>query len=140
MPASATGLKDLITTAVDNGSFATLATALQTAGLVDALKGDGPFTVFAPTDAAFAKLPAGTVEGLLRDVPKLKSVLTYHVVAGKYLSADVKSRMTLKTLEGHSVTLDPSNGMKVDEATVIMPDVQCSNGIIHVIDAVLLPS
>ena len=140
MPASATGLKDLITTALDNGSFTTLATALQAAGLVDALKGDGPFTVFAPTDAAFAKLPAGTVEGLLRDIPKLKSVLMYHVVAGTYMSAEVRSKMTLKTLEGHSVNLDPTNGVKVDEAKVIMPDVQCTNGVIHVIDTVLLPA
>jgi uncharacterized surface protein with fasciclin (FAS1) repeats len=139
MPMSATEPKDIVTTAIDDGSFATLATAMQAAGLIDALKGNGPFTVFAPTDAAFAKLPDGTVESLLCDIPRLKAVLMYHVVAGKYMSADVKGKTTLKTLEGRSITLDPSNGVKVGEATVVMPDVQCTNGIIHVIDAVLLP-
>lgn len=140
MPASATGLKDIVNTASDNGSFATLVAALQTAGLVDALKGEGPFTVFAPTDAAFAKMPPGTVQGLLGDIPKLKAVLTYHVVAGTYMSADVKTKTALTTLEGRSITLDPSNGVRVGEANVIVPDVQCTNGIIHVIDAVVLPA
>ncbi len=140
MPASATGLRDIVTTAVENGSFTTLAAALQAAGLVEALKGEGPFTVFAPVDAAFAKLPAGTVDGLLADIPKLKAILTYHVVAGKYLSTDIKAKTSLKTLEGHSITVDPSNGVKVGDANVVMPDVQCTNGVIHVIDAVLLPA
>ena len=140
MPTSATQLEDIVTTAAENGSFTTLAAALQAAGLIDALKADGPFTVFAPTDDAFAKLPPGTVEGLLTDVPKLKAVLAYHVIAGAYMSADVKVKTTLKTLEGSSVTVDPSNGVRVGEATVIMPDVRCTNGVIHAIDAVLLPA
>ena len=140
MPTSATQLKDIVTTAADNRSFKTLAAALEAAGLIDALRGDGPFTVFAPTDDAFAKLPAGTVEGLLADIPKLKAVLTGHVIPGAYMSSDIKVKTTLKTLEGNSVTVDPSNGVRVGQATVVVPDVRCTNGVIHVIDAVLLPA
>lgn len=136
----ATGLKDIVDTAVAAGSFSTLATALKAASLVDALKGSGPFTVFAPADSAFAKLPAGTVEGLLKDIPKLKSILTYHVVAGKYLSSDVKGRTDLKTLQGQTVMIDPANGVKVNGAKVVQADIECANGVIHVIDSVILPA
>ncbi|HME81126.1 MAG TPA: fasciclin domain-containing protein [Candidatus Eremiobacteraceae bacterium] len=136
-----TGLKDIVDTAVDAGSFNTLAAAVGAAGLVDALKGPGPYTVFAPTDAAFAKLPAGTVDALLKDIPKLKSILTYHVVANKYMSSDVRAKTTLKTLQGQSIVLEPvSGGIKVNDAHVTQADIECSNGVIHVIDAVILPA
>jgi uncharacterized surface protein with fasciclin (FAS1) repeats len=137
----AIGLKDIVDTAVDAGSFKTLATALGAAGLVDALKGPGPFTVFAPTDAAFAKLPAGTFEALLKDIPKLKSILTYHVVSGKYMSTDVKAKTALKTLQGQDIVVAPfDGGVKVNNARVTQADIACSNGVIHVIDAVVLPA
>jgi uncharacterized surface protein with fasciclin (FAS1) repeats len=137
----ATGLHDIVETAVAAGSFSTLAAALKAAGLVDALKGPGPFTVFAPNDDAFAKLPAGTVDGLLKDIPKLTAILRYHVVSGMYASSDVKAKTVLKTLQGETVTLEPShNAVKVNDATVIQPDVRASNGIIHVIDRVIVPA
>lgn len=136
----AIGLKDIVDTAVDAGSFKTLAAALGTTGLVDALKGPGPFTVFAPTDAAFAKLPTKAVDALLKDIPKLKSILTYHVANGTYKSSDVKARTRLKTLQGEEIVLDPSaGGVKVNDAHVTQADIACSNGVIHVLDAVLLP-
>lgn len=135
-----TAKKDIVDTAVAAGSFKTLATALEAAGLVDTLKGAGPFTVFAPTDAAFAKLPAGTVEGLLKDKAKLTSILTYHVVPGKVMAADVVKLDGAKTVNGQSVAIKVVDGkVMVDNATVTQADVGASNGVIHVIDTVLLP-
>jgi uncharacterized surface protein with fasciclin (FAS1) repeats len=131
--------KDIVDTAVAAGSFKTLATALQAAGLVETLKGAGPFTVFAPTDEAFAKLPAGTLEGLLKDKAKLTAILTYHVVSGKVMAADVVKLKSAKTVQGGSVTIDATKGVKVDGANVVKTDIACSNGVIHVIDAVILP-
>lgn len=131
--------KDIVDTAVAAGSFNTLAKALTTAGLVDTLKGSGPFTVFAPTDEAFAKLPAGALEALLKDKAKLTSVLTYHVVPGKVMAADVAKLKSAKTVQGTSVTIDTMNGVKIDGASVVKTDIACSNGVIHVIDTVILP-
>jgi uncharacterized surface protein with fasciclin (FAS1) repeats len=132
--------KDIVDTAVAAGSFKTLAAALDAAGLVETLKGAGPFTVFAPTDEAFAKLPAGTVEGLLKDKAKLTAILTYHVVAGKVEAADVVKLDSAKTVNGQSVTIKVVDGkVHVDNATVTAADVQASNGVIHVIDTVLIP-
>lgn len=133
-------MADIVDTAVNAGSFSTLVAAVKAAGLVETLKGAGPFTVFAPTDEAFAKLPAGTVEGLLKDLPKLKKILTYHVVSGKVMAADVVKLKSAKTVEGSEVKIDASNGVKVNDATVITPDVAADNGVIHVIDTVLLPA
>jgi len=130
---------DIVDTAVKAGSFKTLAAALKAADLVDTLKGKGPFTVFAPTDEAFAKLPAGTVEALLKDKKKLTAILTYHVVPGKVLAADVVKVSSAKTVNGQEVKIDASKGVKVDGATVVKADILCSNGVIHVIDAVILP-
>ena len=130
---------DVIDIAVADGRFTVLAKALQAAGLIDTLKGAGPFTVFAPTDAAFAKLPAGTVEGLLADKAKLTAVLTYHVVPGRLTAADVAKARSLKTVQGGSLTVDASKGVKLDGATVIVADVAASNGVIHAIDTVVLP-
>ena len=134
--------KDIVDTAVSAGEFKTLAAALGTAGLVDTLKGAGPFTVFAPTDAAFAKLPAGTVENLLKPENKdqLTAILTYHVVAGKVMAADVVKLSEAKTVNGAPVKI-AVNGDKVmvNDATVSAADVTASNGVIHVIDTVLLP-
>jgi uncharacterized surface protein with fasciclin (FAS1) repeats len=134
-------MADIVDTAVKAGSFNTLVAAVKTAGLVDTLKGAGPFTVFAPTDEAFAKLPDGTVDALLKDIPKLKKILTYHVVSGKVKASDFS--LTLKsatTVEGSDVKIDTSNGsVKVNEATVSTPDVDADNGVIHIIDTVLIP-
>jgi uncharacterized surface protein with fasciclin (FAS1) repeats len=137
--AAAPATKDIVDTAVAAGSFKTLATALGAAGLVDTLKGAGPFTVFAPTDEAFAKLPKGTLDALLKDKAKLTAILTYHVVAGKVLAADVVKLKTAKTLQGQNVKIDASNGVKINDAKVVTADVMASNGVIHVIDTVLLP-
>jgi len=133
-------MADIVDTAVSAGSFTTLVAAVKAAGLVETLKGAGPFTVFAPTDEAFAKLPAGTVEGLLKDLPKLKKILTYHVVSGKVMAADVVKLKSAKTVEGSEVKIDASNGVKVNDAKVITPDVAADNGVIHIIDTVLLPA
>lgn len=130
---------DIVDTAIAAGDFSTLVTAVKAAGLVETLKGEGPFTVFAPTDDAFAKLPPGTVEALLKDKEKLTAVLTYHVVPGKYMASDVVSKHHLKTVQGQSVTIDTSNGVKVDSAHVVKTDIATSNGVIHVIDSVILP-
>jgi len=134
-------MADIVDTAVKAGSFNTLVAAVKAAGLVDTLKGAGPFTVFAPTDEAFAKLPNGTVDALLKDIPKLKKILTYHVVSGKVKAADFS--LTLKsatTVEGSDVKIDASNGsVKVNDATVSTPDVAADNGVIHIIDTVLIP-
>jgi uncharacterized surface protein with fasciclin (FAS1) repeats len=131
--------KDIVDTAVAAGSFKTLAAALTAAGLVDTLKGAGPFTVFAPTDEAFAKLPAGTLEALLKDKAKLTAILTYHVVPGKVMAADVVKLKEAKTVQGQSIKIDATKGVKVDGANVVKTDIVCSNGVIHVIDSVILP-
>lgn len=134
--------KDIVDTAVANGSFNTLAAALEAAGLINTLKGEGPFTVFAPTDEAFAKLPEGTVEDLLRpeNKDKLVSILTYHVVPGKVKARDVVKLTSATTVQGSDVAVKVmGDTVKVDNANVIMTDVKASNGIIHVIDAVILP-
>jgi uncharacterized surface protein with fasciclin (FAS1) repeats len=137
-------MADIVDTAVAAGSFKTLVTAVKAAGLVDTLKGKGPFTVFAPTDDAFAKLPKGTVEGLLKDIPKLTAVLTYHVVAGKVMAADVVKLKTAKTVQGQTVKIDASKwhlhkSVKINDANVVKADVVADNGVIHVIDKVILP-
>ena len=134
--------KNIVETAVAAGSFKTLAKALEAAGLVDTLAGKGPFTVFAPTDEAFAKLPAGTVEGLLKpeNKAKLQRILTYHVVPGKVGSSEVVKMTSAKAVSGDTLTIDAKNGaVMVDDARVTSPDVAASNGVIHVIDSVMLP-
>ncbi len=131
--------KNIVETAIAAGSFKTLVTAVQAAGLVETLSGPGPFTVFAPTDEAFAKLPAGTLEALLADKAKLASILTYHVVSGKVMAADVVKLTSAKTVQGQSVTISTTDGVTVDNANVIQTDIETSNGVIHVIDAVILP-
>jgi uncharacterized surface protein with fasciclin (FAS1) repeats len=134
------GGKDIVDTAVAAGKFTTLVKAVQAAGLVDTLKSEGPFTVFAPTDEAFAKLPAGTVEGLLGNPEKLKAVLTYHVVAGKVMAADVVNLKSAKTVQGSAATISVKNGkVMIDNAQVVKTDIVTSNGVIHVIDSVILP-
>jgi uncharacterized surface protein with fasciclin (FAS1) repeats len=130
---------DIVDTAIKAGSFKTLVAAIQAAGLEETLRGPGPFTVFAPTDAAFAKLPAGTVEGLLKDKAKLTQILTYHVVAGEVLAKDVVKLTSAKTLEGKEVKIDASSGVKINDATVTTADIRTKNGVIHIIDTVLLP-
>ncbi len=134
--------KDIVDTAVSAGSFKTLTTALQAADLVDTLKGKGPFTVFAPTDDAFAKLPAGTLEDLLKpeNKSKLTAILTYHVVPGKVTAAEVTKMNSAKTVNGQSLTISTNGGtVMVDNAKVVKTDILCSNGVIHVIDSVVLP-
>src|SRR5687768_5162 len=141
VPAAAQG-KDIVDTAVGAGSFKTLAAALQAAGLVDTLKGEGPFTVFAPTDEAFAKLPAGTVDNLLKpeNKAKLVALLTYHVVAGKVTAAQVMKMDSARTVQGQTVKIASANGtVKVNGANVVKADVPASNGVIHVIDTVIMP-
>jgi len=137
-------LKNIVETAIEAGSFKTLVKAVQAAGLVDTLSGKGPFTVFAPTDDAFAKLPAGTVEGLLKNKEKLASILKYHVVPGKVLSTDVVKLKSAKTVQGQEVKIDSAKwhlhrNVKVSGANVIKTDIGCTNGVIHVIDKVILP-
>jgi uncharacterized surface protein with fasciclin (FAS1) repeats len=136
---AATAPVDIVDTAIAAGNFTTLVKAVQAAGLVETLKGPGPFTVFAPTDEAFAKLPAGTIEGLLADKAKLTAVLTYHVVSGAVTAADVAGLKSAKTVQGAELAIDTSNGVKINDATVIKADIKASNGVIHVIDTVLLP-
>jgi uncharacterized surface protein with fasciclin (FAS1) repeats len=130
--------KDIVDTAVAAGQFKTLATALQAAGLVETLKGKGPFTVFAPTDEAFAKIPKADLDALLKDKAKLTAVLTYHVVPGKVMAKDVKSGK-VKTVQGSELTVATMGGVTVDNAKVIKTDIGASNGVIHVIDTVVLP-
>lgn len=133
--------KDIVDIAADDGRFTTLVTAVKAAGLVETLKSDGPFTVFAPTDDAFAALPAGTVEALLNDIPKLKSILLYHVVQGKVMAADVVKLKSADTALGKSLSIAVSGDkVMVNEATVVITDIEASNGVIHVIDSVILPS
>lgn len=138
---TASSAKDIVDTAISAGSFNTLVTAVKAADLVSTLKGEGPFTVFAPTDAAFAKLPKGTLEALLNDKEKLKAVLTYHVVPGKVMAADVAKMKTAKTAHGQSLTISTADGsVMVNSAKVIQTDVAASNGVIHAIDTVVLPN
>ena len=135
--------KDIVDTAVTAGKFDTLVAAIKAAGLVDTLKGNGPFTVFAPTDAAFAALPAGTVENLLKPENKeqLIAVLTYHVIPGKVMSGDIAGQdLEVKTVQGSMVEIDATNGVMIDGATVMTADIEASNGVIHVIDRVILPN
>ena len=136
-------MHDIIDTAVAAGKFNTLAAAVTAAGLVDTLKGAGPFTVFAPTDEAFANLPAGTVEALLADIPKLTAILTYHVVAGKVMASDVVSLngKSATTVNGADVAISIDDGVKLNgSVNVITTDIECTNGVIHVVDAVILPA
>lgn len=141
-PAFADGhSKDIVDTAVAAGNFTTLAAALGAAGLVETLKGEGPFTVFAPTDAAFAALPAGTVEDLLKpeNKDKLTAILTYHVVPGKVMSTDLTEGMAATTVHGSAATITLEGGAKVDGAVISTADIEASNGVIHVIDTVIMP-
>lgn len=136
------GAKDIVDTAAGAGKFETLITAAKAAGLVETLKGTGPFTVFAPTDEAFAKLPKGTVEDLLKpeNKAKLAAILTYHVIPGKVMAADIKGKKTnVKTVQGGEIAVDATDGVKVDNATVTTADVAASNGVIHIIDTVVMP-
>ncbi len=133
-------MKNIVEIAAGSDQFKTLVAAVKAAGLVETLQGAGPFTVFAPTDDAFAKLPAGTVEGLLQDLPKLNRVLTYHVVAGKVMAKDVAGVKSAKTVEGGELRVDANHGVKINNATVTKADVEASNGVIHVIDTVLIPA
>ncbi|MEM7724065.1 MAG: fasciclin domain-containing protein [Pseudomonadota bacterium] len=140
-PAFAMDSKDIVDTAVEAGSFETLVAAVQAAGLVETLKGDGPFTVFAPTDEAFAALPEGTVEDLLKpeNLETLTAILTYHVVPGKVMSGDLSNGMEAATVEGSDVTIMTDGGVTVEGASVVTADIETSNGVIHVIDQVILP-
>jgi uncharacterized surface protein with fasciclin (FAS1) repeats len=140
--ASTARAADIVDTAVAAGSFNTLAKALDAAGLVQTLKGAGPFTVFAPTDEAFAKLPAGTLEMLLKpeNKAKLQRVLTYHVVSGKVMASAAVKLSSAKAVSGDTIAISTSNGVMVDNARVVKTDIEASNGVIHVIDAVMIPS
>lgn len=141
-PAKAAGTKDIVDTAIAAGDFKTLVAAIKAAGLVDTLKGTGPFTVFAPTDEAFAKLPAGTLDELLKpeNKDKLVSILTYHVVSGDVMSSDVVKLNSAKTLNGKDLTIKTEKGkVYVDNAQVVKPDIKASNGVIHVVNTVMLP-
>ena len=143
MGSTAAMAKDIVDTAMSNDQFSTLVAAVKAAGLVDTLKGDGPFTVFAPTNEAFAKLPAGTVDSLLlpENKDKLVAVLTYHVVPGKVMSGDIAGKkLSAATVQGSEVDIDAMNGVKIDNASVIAADIETSNGVIHVIDTVILPN
>jgi uncharacterized surface protein with fasciclin (FAS1) repeats len=130
-------MKRIIETAIANGSFKTLVTAIKAAGLAERLSEPGPFTVFAPNDEAFAKLPKGAVEELLKDIPKLRRLLAYHVVAGKALTTDVMKLSSAKTVHGQNVTITSNKGIKVNDARVVKINIACDNGVIHAIDTVL---
>lgn len=130
---------NIVETAVKNGNFKTLVAAVTAAELVDTLSGEGPFTVFAPSDEAFAKLPEGTVESLLKDKQKLAGILTYHVVAGKHLAAEVSKKGSIKTVQGQELMIKNGDGVTVDNAKVVSADIVTDNGVIHVIDSVVLP-
>jgi transforming growth factor-beta-induced protein len=133
-------MKDIVEIAIGDKRFTTLVAAVKAANLVETLKGKGPFTVFAPTDDAFKKLPAGTVEGLLKDVPTLKNILLFHVVSGKVMAADVVKLQSANTVLGKPVAVKVTNGkVAVNDANVVITDIEASNGVIHVIDSVLLP-
>lgn len=137
-------MADIVDTAIAAGTFKTLVAAVQAAGLVDTLKGEGPFTVFAPTDEAFAKLPKGTVDALLADIPKLTSILTYHVANGAIKAADVVAHKNMTTLQGQDLKIDAARWhlhktVKVNDADIVKADIEADNGVIHVIDKVLMP-
>ncbi len=132
-------IKNIVETAIDAGSFKTLVEAVKAAGLVKTLSGKGPFTVFAPTDNAFAKLPEGTINNLLKNKKKLTSILTYHVVPGKVMSSDVMRLNSAKTVQGGKLSFNTIRGVKVNNAKVVKADIVTSNGVIHVIDSVLMP-
>ncbi len=132
-------MPDIVDTAINAGSFNTLVAAVTAAGLDTALKEPGPFTVFAPTDEAFSKLPSGTFESLLEDIPQLRKILEYHVVSGLVMSKDIVKLNEATTVSGSTVKIDASNGVKVNDAKVVTPDVEADNGVIHVIDSVLIP-
>jgi len=131
--------KNIVETAIEAGTFKTLVAAVQAADLVETLSSEGPFTVLAPTDEAFAKLPAGTVESLLKDKAKLTSILTYHVLSGKFMVSDVVTLSEATTIQGSKIKINASNGVKINDANVTATDILTSNGVIHVIDTVLLP-
>lgn len=133
-------MKNIVQTAIDSKMFVTLITALTEAKLVDTLEGAGPFTVLAPTDEAFEKIPAEDLEALLADKEKLTKVLTYHVIVGKVMSTDVVKMEEAKTLEGSMISIDATDGVMLNDAKVITADIECSNGVIHVIDTVLMPN
>ena len=134
------GGKNIVDTAIAAGNFKTLVTALQTAGLVETLKGEGPFTVFAPTDAAFAKMPKDQLNALMANKTQLTALLTYHVVPGEVMSTDLKNGMTIKTVPGENLIISLANGgIMVNDAKVVEADIICTNGVIHVIDTVLIP-
>jgi uncharacterized surface protein with fasciclin (FAS1) repeats len=142
MSSAHAGTKDIVDTAAGAGKFSTLVAAVKAAGLVDTLKGDGPFTVFAPTDEAFAKLPKGTVEDLLKpeNKEKLSAILTYHVVPGKVMASDIKGKKeNVKSVQGGDLAVDATDGVKINDATVVTADIAASNGVIHVIDTVVMP-
>lgn len=130
---------NIVETAADAGTFTTLLAAAEAAGLVETLSGEGPLTLFAPTDEAFAALPEGTVEGLLDDIPALTAILTYHVVAGAVMSTDLSDGMTAATVNGADITVTIGEGVMINGANVVAADIETSNGVIHVIDAVILP-
>ncbi|MBD2019989.1 fasciclin domain-containing protein [Leptolyngbya sp. FACHB-36] len=132
-------MPDLVDTAINAGTFSTLVAAVTTAGLADTLKSPGPFTVFAPTDEAFSKLPSGTVEALLEDILTLRKILEYHVVAGELAAPEITNQNSATTVEGSTLKISSNGGVKVNDATVVTANVEADNGIIHVIDAVLLP-
>lgn len=131
-------MADIVDIAVGAGSFKTLVTAVQVAGLVDTLKSPGPFTVFAPNDDAFAKLPPGTVQTLVQNIPQLTRILTFHVVAGKYKKEDLAKLESITSIEGSPIRLNFVDGFEVKNATVVAPDIEADNGVIHVIDTVIL--
>jgi uncharacterized surface protein with fasciclin (FAS1) repeats len=133
-------MKNIVETAIKAGNFKTLVRAVKEAGLVDTLSLDGPFTVFAPTDEAFSKLPSGTLESLLQDKEKLTNILTYHVVADEVMSNEVVNLNSAKTVNGKDIMIDSSEGVKVNKASVIKTDIKCTNGVIHIIDDVLIPN
>lgn len=132
-------MDNIFDTAKNNGNFTTLVKAIQAAGLEDTLRTGGPFTCLAPTDEAFSNLPQGTIEGLLQDRDKLATVLKFHTLNGKMMSSDLKGKGQAKTLSGESVRMDSSEGLKVGEAMIVQPDIEASNGVIHVLDRVLIP-
>ena len=131
-------MTDIVDIAVSADSFKTLVAAVQAAGLVDTLKSPGPFTVFAPNDNAFAKLPPGTIQTLLQNIPQLSRILTYHVVPGKLMKADLAKLDAVTSVEGSPIKIDCSDGFEVKNATVLAPDIEADNGVIHVIDTVIL--
>lgn len=132
-------MKNVVDTAIEAGNFKTLVKAVQEAGLVDTLAGEGPFTIFAPTDEAFSKLPEGTIEELLKNKEKLTDILTYHVVADRVMADSVTNLSSASMVNGKDVSINTSEGVKVNNANVIKTDIECSNGVIHIIDSVLIP-